>query len=80
MYLIKHVLPPFPFFLGIISELKGLFKFMERTSDIVSFYVEQHSLAASTSPEALNIEEEKKYRIIYNFYVRNVSLFPTSIL
>lgn len=48
---------------------------MERTSDVVSFYVEQHACATSTSPEPLNIEEEKKYRTIYNFYVRNVSIY-----
>ncbi|EFO21576.2 hypothetical protein LOAG_06912 [Loa loa] len=56
------------------TELKGLFKFMERTSDVVSFYVEQHALATSTSPEPLDIAEEEKYRTIYNFYVRNISM------
>lgn len=47
---------------------------MERTSDVVSFYVEQRALAISTLPEPLDIEEEKRYRTIYNFFVRNVSL------
>ncbi|OZC12372.1 leucine--tRNA ligase domain protein [Onchocerca flexuosa] len=56
------------------TELKGLFKFMERTSDVVSFYVEQRALAVSASPELLDIEEEKRYRTIYNFFVRNISM------
>ncbi|EJW76243.1 hypothetical protein WUBG_12848 [Wuchereria bancrofti] len=56
------------------TELKGLFKFMERTSDVVSFYVEQHALSASTLPEPLDIAREEKYRTIYNFYVRNISM------
>ncbi|MCP9260414.1 Aminoacyl-tRNA synthetase and BTB:POZ domain containing protein [Dirofilaria immitis] len=56
------------------TELKGLFKFMERTSDVVSFYVEQRALAASALPEPLDIAEEKKYRISYNFFVRNISM------
>lgn len=46
---------------------------MERTSDVVSFYVEQHVFAALASPDPLDIVEEEKYRAIYNFYVRNVS-------
>ncbi|VDK77886.1 unnamed protein product [Litomosoides sigmodontis] len=54
------------------SELKGLFKFMERTSDVVSFYVEQHAASASLDP--LDIVEEEKYRALYNFYVRNISM------
>ncbi|VDO21712.1 unnamed protein product [Brugia timori] len=56
------------------TELKGLFKFMERTSDVISFYVEQHALSASTLPEPLDIAREEKYRTIYNFYVRNISM------
>ncbi|VBB28511.1 unnamed protein product [Acanthocheilonema viteae] len=53
------------------TELKGLFKFMERTSDVVSFYIEQRQFPSSTSTEPLDIAEEEKYRTIYNFYVRN---------
>lgn len=67
-------------FFSIISELKGLFKFVERTSDVISFYVEQRALAASVSPEPLDCAEEEKYRVIYNFYVRNVSYSVLFIL
>ncbi|CAG9535557.1 unnamed protein product [Cercopithifilaria johnstoni] len=56
------------------TELKGLFKFMERTSDVVSFYVEQRAFGASASPDPLDVAEEEKYRTIYNFYVRNISM------
>lgn len=58
-----------------ILELKGLFKWMNRVSDVVSMYVEQRTAAASDSLYSLNVAEEEKYRIIYNFYVRNVSFF-----
>ncbi|VDN03886.1 unnamed protein product [Thelazia callipaeda] len=56
------------------AELKGLFKFLERTSDIVSCYVQKRSSVAFTTSKWYDTKQEEEYRATYNFYVRNVSM------